>query len=183
MSETTNTGLTIRRGSVADVDTVLGLFDDAVRWLVSRGRTGQWGSEPFSTNPKRVQQVTSWLDEGELWLAEHGGPTRPAGALVVGPTAHHYVPASDVPELYVLGLVGSRQPWARGAGRLLLDHARAEAVRRGAHRLRVDCYAGDDRALVRFYTSAGFTPTQTFTVGEWPGQLLEIDLSGASAGA
>jgi hypothetical protein len=37
----------------------------------------------------------------------------------------------------------------------------------------LDCYAGDDGKLVRFYESAGFTRTELFDVNGWPGQLLE----------
>jgi hypothetical protein len=47
------------------------------------------------------------------------------------------------------------------------------ARERGAHLLRVDCYAGGDRALVRYYERQGFTATDPFAVGEWPGQVLE----------
>ncbi|GAA2396714.1 hypothetical protein [Dactylosporangium salmoneum] len=50
---------------------------------------------------------------------------------------------------------------------------------RAAHRplLRVDCYAGGDGALVRWYERQGFTATEAFTVTrddgtEWPGQVL-----------
>jgi GNAT superfamily N-acetyltransferase len=159
----------IRPGGPADVDTVLGLLDEAVRWLTSRGRTGQWGTEPFSTNPKRVEQLAAWTDD--LHLAELDGVA--VGAMALG-DAPSYAPPSDVPEVYVTALVGSRR--GRGAGRLLLDHARAIALERGVDRLRVDCYAGDDRTLIGFYVSAGFTPTTPFTVDTWPGQVLEIDL-------
>ena len=37
----------IRPGTVEDVPIVLGLLDKAVRWLVARGRPGQWGTEPL----------------------------------------------------------------------------------------------------------------------------------------
>ncbi|MGI5239588.1 hypothetical protein [Dactylosporangium sp. CA-139066] len=47
------------------------------------------------------------------------------------------------------------------------------AVRRGLPLLRVDCYAGDDRALVAWYERQGLTPSETFTAGTWPGQVLE----------
>lgn len=57
--------------------------------------------------------------------------------------------------------------------RLLLDHARAEAADRGLGLLRVDCWAGGGGALIRYYQSAGFTPTVRFMVGDWQGQLLE----------
>lgn len=161
--------MNVRPGGPADVAIVLGLLDEAVRWLTSRGRTGQWGTEPFSTNPKRVEQLASWADD--LHIAELDG--EPVGAMALGDSPE-YVPPSDVPEVYVTALVGSRR--GRGAGRWLLARARAIAEERGVDRVRVDCYAGDDRALIGFYVSAGFTPTTPFTVGTWPGQVLEIDL-------
>lgn len=55
--------LTLRRATVDDIDTVLGLLDDAVRWLVAQGRTGQWGTEPFSTDPNRVATARRWLSD------------------------------------------------------------------------------------------------------------------------
>ncbi|GAB3239963.1 hypothetical protein GCM10027452_44480 [Micromonospora halotolerans] len=60
-----------------------------------------------------------------------------------------------------------------------LDRDAAELARdRGLGLLRVDCYGGDDRALVRFYEGCGFTATDRFTVERpgrppWPGQVLE----------
>ena len=40
----------------------------------------------------------------------------------------------------------------------------------------MDCYAGEDRALVDFYRSAGFAPTETLTVGGKLVQVLELRL-------
>lgn len=164
---------TIRRGTVDDLDAVVDLFDQAVRWLTELGRTGQWGSEPFSTNPQQVARVRRRLS-GEAWLAEADG--RVAGFLSLGEAQAH-IPPSDGPELYVTGLVSARFPAARGAGRLLLKHAEARAAEEGVDRIRVDCYGGDDGALVAFYVSAGYTPTDTFVYdGSWPGQVLELRL-------
>ena len=163
----------IRRGTVDDLDAVLDLFDQAVRWLTAQGRTGQWGSEPFSASPGRAERTRQWL-AGEAWLAETDG--RAAGFLAIGDPQSH-IPPSDVSELYVASLVGGRFPAARGAGRMLLRHAEARAIEEGVERVRVDCYAGDDRALVNFYVSAGFTPIDTFVYGgTWPGQVLELRL-------
>jgi hypothetical protein len=39
--------------------------------------------------------------------------------------------------------------------------------------MRVDCYAGGTGDLVRYYERNGFVRTETFTVKEWPGQVLE----------
>ena len=153
---------------------VLRLLDDATAWLVARGRSGQWGTEPASTDPRRVGQADGWAGGGGLWLAQTA--ERPVGALVVG-TANDYVPAATEPELYVNLLVTDRAYAGAGIGGRLLAHAADLARRRGVDLLRVDCYAGDDGALVRWYERQGFTRTDGFTVQRpgrppWPGQLL-----------
>jgi hypothetical protein len=61
----------------------------------------------------------------------------------------------------------------RGVGAALLRHAYAEAVQQEVTRLRVDCWAGGEEALVRYYEAAGFTATTRFTVGTWEGRVLE----------
>jgi len=159
----------ITAGGTGDVDTVLALLDGATAWLVGLGRTGQWGTEPHSTNPRRVAQVTEWAEGGRLHLAHLDGQV--AGALAVG-EAMPWVPPATEPELYVNLLVTNRALAGRGVGARLLGHARDMARERGAHLLRVDCYGGGDRALVRYYERQGFTATEPFAVGEWPGQLL-----------
>ena len=164
----------VRDGSPGDASVVLGLFDDAVRWMVRRGTIDQWGAEPFSSDPKRVSAVDGWARGDGLRICERDG--RPVAAMVLG-CAPPYVPPATEPELYVVALVTSRAPAARGAGRVLLDTAEGEARARGLRLLRVDCFAGNDGALVRYYESAGFTRTSSFSVGAWPGQLLERRLA------
>ncbi|MFC0527026.1 GNAT family N-acetyltransferase [Phytohabitans kaempferiae] len=159
----------ITPGGPGDVGAVLQLLDGATAWLVGLGRTGQWGTEPHSTNPRRIARVSEWAESGRLHLAHLDGQV--AGALAVG-DAMPYVPPATEPELYVNLLVTGREYAGRGVGAALLDHARALARERGAHLLRVDCYGGDDRALVGYYERQGFTATDPFAVGEWPGQIL-----------
>ncbi|MFI6597305.1 GNAT family N-acetyltransferase [Nonomuraea sp. NPDC050536] len=160
----------IRAGGPADVAAVLGMFDSAVAWLVSQGRTGQWGSEPFTGNAKRTAQVEEWAGSGGMRIAELDG--RPAGCVTVGAPLAYVEPAPE-PELYVQGLVTDQRFAGHGVGRALLDWAAEEARRRGVALLRVDCYAGDDGKLVGYYESCGFVREATFTVGQWPGQLLQ----------
>jgi GNAT superfamily N-acetyltransferase len=74
--------------------------------------------------------------------------------------------------VYISLLITARPYTGRGVGAALLRHARAETVRLGVGLLRVDCYAGGDGALVAYYRRNGFTPTEAFTVGDWPGQVL-----------
>ena len=160
----------VRRAGPGDEEAVLGLFDRAVAWLVSQGHTGQWGDRPWSELPRRRALVDGYCTSGDAWFAEVGG--EPVGFLALGEPFDH-VPPAEVPEVYVRALVTSRTPAARGAGRVLLDHAGRLAAERGVEQVRVDCYAGNDGRLVAFYESCGFVRTGSFTVGDWHGALLE----------
>ncbi|MGZ4472507.1 MAG: N-acetyltransferase family protein [Nocardioidaceae bacterium] len=164
----------VRHGSPADVPLVLGLFDEAVRWMVARGATEQWGATSFSSDPKRVSAVEAWASGGGLRVCERDG--HPVAAMVLG-DAPAYVPRATEPELYVVALVASRTTAARGAGRMLLGVAESEARASGAGLLRVDCFAGNGGALISYYEKAGFERASTFLVGTWPGQLLQRRLA------
>ncbi|MEV0809106.1 GNAT family N-acetyltransferase [Micromonospora sp. NPDC050200] len=164
----------IRPGGPADASTVLALLDGATAWLVARGRTGQWGTEPASSDPRRIAQADAWAASDGLHLAMLGDTA--IGALVVG-AATDYVPPATEPELYVNLLVTDRAYAGLGIGARLLEHAAELARDRGLGLLRVDCYGGDDRALVHFYERCGFTATDPFLVRRpgrepWPGQVL-----------
>jgi len=160
----------LRPAGPEDKAAVLALMDEAVAWMTSRGNTEQWGTEPFSASPRRVAQADGWFGAGGAVLAMRDG--KAAGALVVG-EAPAYVAEPTEPEVYVVLLVASRDPRARGIGRVLLECAEDIGHELGVPALRVDCYAGGDQALVRFYESAGFTRTEAFEVKGWPGQVLE----------
>ena len=160
----------IRPGGLADVPAVLAMFDSAVAWLAARGRTGQWGGVPFSAQPRRIETISGWAAGDGMRIAEVGG--EPAGCMVVGGPVEYVAPAPE-PELYVQGLVIDQRFAGHGVGGALLEHAVVEAVRLGVGLLRVDCYAGDDGRLVRYYEGQGFTRAEPFRVGVWPGQVLQ----------
>ena len=167
--------ITIRAGGTADVPAVLALLDKAVTWLVAQGRPGQWGTRPLSAEPRQQARVSGWAREGGLHLAYLSG--QPVGALAVG-TAPGYVPPATEPELYVNLMVSDHEYAGRGIGGRLLNHARDLARAAGTPLLRVDCYAGDDGALIRYYEKQGFRRVAPFSVEladdrVWPGQLLE----------
>ncbi|OKH95863.1 GNAT family N-acetyltransferase [Streptomyces uncialis] len=163
---------TIRKGGPGDLPAVLALMDRAVEWLAARGRTGQWGTEPWSTNPRAVEMVTRYAGEGDLWLADAAGAVVGTLTLTDGPGS--YVPRADEPERYIHVFATDRRRAGEGIGAALLAHAADETRRAGRSLLRVDCYAGDDGKLVAYYEGQGFTPAERFTVGEdaWPGQVL-----------
>jgi GNAT superfamily N-acetyltransferase len=160
----------VRRGGPADGVAVIALFDEAVEWLVARGQTGQWGSEPLSRNERMVARVEAWAAGDGLWMAEEDGRT--AGALVVGERPEHVHPV-DEPERYVELLLSSRALAGRGIGAALIEHAVALAREMGVPLLRVDCWAGAP-ALVAFYERQGFAREGTFDVKGWHGQVFSM---------
>lgn len=160
----------IRHARQGDDAVVLAMFDSAVAWLVSQNRTGQWGTRPFTGDPRRTEQAAAWLAGGGMRIAEIDG--EPAGCIVVGDPLPYVTPAPE-PELYVQVLVIDQRHAGHAVGRRLLEWAIDEARDRGVGLVRVDCYAGDDGRLVAYYESCGFTRTEPFTVGEWPGMVLQ----------
>ena len=162
----------VRRGGPDDAAGVIALFDEAVEWLVARGQTGQWGTEPLSRNERMVARVRDWAAGDGLWMAEIDG--RVAGALVVGVRPEHVRPV-DEPELYVELLLSSRALAGRGIGARLIAHAVVLAREAGVPLLRVDCWAGAP-SLVAFYERQGFVRDGTFDVGGWIGQVFRMRL-------
>lgn len=163
-------GIGIRRASAGDAPAVLRMADGVIEWFVSIGNVGQWGTEPWSTSPRRIERITEALSLPDAWVAEHPDAGI-VGVLVVG-DAMEYAPAATEPEVYVRLLLASRDERARGIGRRLMAFADDRARAAGVARLRVDCYGGGSGDLVRFYESCGYDRIQTFDVDGWPGQLL-----------
>jgi GNAT superfamily N-acetyltransferase len=161
-------------GGPDDAPARLALFDDAVRWLVGRGQTGQWGSEPWSQRPSAVARAEGWAAGGGLRFARDvhiGLAAPPAGALVLGDHPP-YVPPPERPEVYVMVLLTASAYRGRGVGAALIGAAEHEARAAGAERLRVDCWAGVPE-LPAQYERLGFTRVGAFDVDGWPGAILE----------
>ncbi|KAK9416284.1 hypothetical protein SUNI508_01701 [Seiridium unicorne] len=69
----------------------------------------------------------------------------------------------------------------KGVGAALVQKVGEYSISRGAKLLFVDCWAGNNGNLVKFYTSQGFTPVADILEkkhdGEdWPGKVLRMDL-------
>ncbi|MER5279756.1 GNAT family N-acetyltransferase [Streptomyces sp. NPDC002809] len=164
--------LRIRPGGPADAPAVLGMLDSAVAWMNARGNTGQWGTTPYSQKPGGPERVRRYTTENTSYIAELDGAT--AGALVLdtGPGPQIPIAPADVPERYVRLLVSDRKHAGLGIGAVLLAHAAEETRRAGVELLRVDCWAGGGGELVAYYVRNGFTATERFLSGVWPGQVL-----------
>ncbi|MFD8738620.1 GNAT family N-acetyltransferase [Streptomyces sp. NPDC059618] len=169
----------IRPGEPADARAVLGMLDGAVVWMNARGNTEQWGTTPFSTTPSLVERVDRYLTENTAFVAEAGGT--PVGAMVLdtGPNPQMPIGPAGEPERYVRLLVSDRRHAGRGVGAALLARAAEETRRAGVGLLRVDCWAGGGGELVAYYERQGFTRTEPFRSGTWPGQILARHLTDA----
>ncbi|KAL4947312.1 acyl-CoA N-acyltransferase [Aspergillus filifer] len=184
--------ITIIRGTIHDTSAVLHLLDKAVAWLASQDRTGQWGTKPFSEDPKRVERLQEFAMTGfGLWLAvdtetptsfvdaetankeeQSVAPGKVIGAIAFG-ERNSYVPPVTEPEAYVRLLVTDRECAGRGVGKQLVEHARGIAREAELSLLRVDCYAGGDGKLVRYYESLGFERLERLELeGGWACQIL-----------
>ncbi|WP_225801108.1 GNAT family N-acetyltransferase [Streptomyces sp. NK15101] len=161
----------IRKGGAEDLPAMLAILDSAVVWLNGRGITAQWGTEPFSTRPRAVEQVARTMSEGDPWIAEIDGV--PAGTMTLTPHPGQYVEPAGEPEVYVRLLATDADFHGHGVGAALLAHAAEETRRRRVSLLRVDCFAGSEGRLIEYYEKQGFTRTTAFAVGDWPGQVLE----------
>lgn len=170
MDETT--GIRIRPGGPADAPAILDMLDGAVLWMNARGNTEQWGTTPYSKKPGGVERVERYTTESTPYVAEWDGT--PVGALVLdrGPNPQMPITPAGEPERYVRLLISDRRRAGQGIGAALLAHATEETRRAGVGLLRVDCWAGGGGELVAFYERNGFTPTEPFMAGTWPGQVL-----------
>ncbi|MDT9684009.1 GNAT family N-acetyltransferase [Streptomyces sp. TRM76323] len=165
-------GTRIRPGGPADAPAVLDMLDSAVAWMNGRGNTEQWGTTPYSRRPGGAERVERYTTENTPYIAERD--ETPVGALVLdsGPSPQMPIAPAGEPERYVRLLVSDRRYAGLGIGAALLAHAVEETRRAGAELLRVDCWAGGGGELVAFYERNGFTPTDRFLSGTWPGQVL-----------
>ncbi|KAL2127801.1 hypothetical protein VTI74DRAFT_10152 [Chaetomium olivicolor] len=85
-------------------------------------------------------------------------------------------------EILVTDFSESTKAYRKGAGAALVEYAREWAGRElGMGVMYVDCWAGNEGKLVRFYETQGFKSVDGFVVekpdGEkWPGMFLRMDL-------
>lgn len=140
--------LRLRLAGPADLDSYLRIRDDAARRMLAAG-IRQW-------RPEEHEGPAAAAAAAELFVADLGGVVFGGVQLArADPEVWPEVPAEPGAG-FVHGLVVDRSLAGRGLGRRVLDAAAAVVADRGGHRLRLDCWAGNDR-LRRWYEQAGFT--------------------------
>lgn len=175
---TTGDDLRMRLARRGDMHQLLELFDARVAWLQARGRSGQWGRKPLSELKGFRAQLAGWISSGATWIATDAAGN--AGTVTLG-DAPAYVPSADVLEIYVHALATRPSPPVPGVGASLLHHVEKAAVARGVQRLRLDCWAGGDGALVAYYQRQGYEVEGQAVDGSWHGVVLVKSVTGLQA--
>jgi len=161
--------------------TVVSMYDSVVEWLVSQGRTGQWGTKSKSTDEAFVQFLRGLLKSSDVYRVVDN-TWRTLGIIAINGNRPHpeTIPPPAEPELYIQFLISERNTPIKGLGQMLVQRAKDEAVKRGIRLLRVDCYAGGDGRLVALYERMGFkrAPEEMLYIGnsKRPMQVLEMRL-------
>jgi hypothetical protein len=172
----------IARASARDLDTILGLIEDARSWLWIKA-TDQW-EEPWPTPSARDARVLKGLQNGKTWIVWDGAI---AAATVTIATAHNPAVWSkptcrcDLAEraVYVHRLITARKYAACGLGAELIDWAGLRGRRKNRARwIRIDVWS-TNTGLHDYYMSKGFRPCGTCADPDYPsGALFEKPVAG-----
>jgi GNAT superfamily N-acetyltransferase len=149
---------------------LLGLREEAARWLVSLGLR-QW--EPGEVS---LEEIRSQVKRRQWWVLESDDRLR--GALRVLEEDPDAWGEQAEAALYVHGLVIACDEAGAGLGAGLLRWFEALAVSRGARLVRLDCVEGNQR-LRAYYKCQGFAEAgRAFHEPRWhPAVLLEKGIS------
>ena len=153
----------------ADIDAVLGLLEDAARWLVSRG-IDQWRPGSFDRH-----DFAARIERGEVYLALVGGQL--AGTLTLQPSDPLFWPDASDDALYLHKLVVHRAYAGRGLGQRLLQWAERTTAAAGKRYLRLDSKA-ESAAMRAYYEGAGFSYRRDLSGRSWSASLFEKIVGG-----
>ncbi|MFI6858611.1 GNAT family N-acetyltransferase [Streptomyces sp. NPDC050421] len=140
--------LRFRPAHDTDLATVVRLRDDAARWMLARGVTGQW--QPGELSGDHFRRI---METGEVWLAEAAGHVVGAWELWWEDEDAWGPQSSQAGYVHRLMVDRSRVP--PGTGRQLLRAAERRVAETGRPLVRLDCLAGNVR-LKAYYLDAGY---------------------------
>lgn len=159
------------RPGPTDAKFIIESFDFALTYLFSIGSSSQWGTVQFSKRPPFVDYVQQSIRDGQdakttgcsVLVAEKWDNLNEkvvsCGATIFRSTLPGYIRESEKAMsalkeltnfLYVEILVTDRKvyPLSRGAGETLVEKVKAEARQRPCSTILVDCWDGNDGALI-----------------------------------
>ena len=148
-------------GTRADLGVVLGLIEDARRWLKAQGKD-QW-AEPWPDEEQRDERVLMGLVNKKTVIVRQGDAPVATVTMANWHNPNVWVPgacACDLTEraVYLHRLITARKYAGRGLGELLIKWAAERArAKYGARWIRIDVWTTNDD-LHRFYQKLGFEP-------------------------
>jgi GNAT superfamily N-acetyltransferase len=146
--------ITVRPARPDELDTVAELWEEASRWLGSRG-IDQWQYPPHR------ETIARNIAAGECWLVEEEG--RVIGTITVDACADEefWHPEDDPDDaLYLHRMVTTREVAGREIGSALLDWASRRAASLGKRWVRLDAWRSN-ADLHRYYVQQGFHHVRT----------------------
>ncbi|MFD0416624.1 GNAT family N-acetyltransferase [Streptomyces sp. NPDC127108] len=173
--------LRFRLADDTDLATLVRLRDDAARWMIAQGVTGQW--QPGELGTDHFRKI---MKHGEIWLAEASGQVIGAWELwwqdedAWGPQP----PTAG----YVHRLMVDHGRVPSGTGGHLLHAAERRVADAGRTLVRLDCLSGNTR-LRAYYLDSGYRVVGHKEGKPQPGgtpksfTLLEKSVRGDSEGA
>ncbi len=151
-----------------DLDTVLGILDEAAEWLASKGIPGWWRPGSFSRE--------AFLDQirlGEVYVARLD--IEAVGTITLQWTDRVFWKGASPDAGYVHKLAVRRAYAGRGLGLEMLEWAARRTSLAGKKFLRLDCGA-DDHRIRLYYEKAGFTRRGDIQHSRWKASLYEKKL-------
>ena len=149
--------LRIRRAAADDMETIVGLIDDARAWLPGKG-TDQW-ARPWPNPPARDARVLRDLKAGRTWLVHEDGDDAPVATVTCSDRGNRRLWTQDeqlVSAAYIARLIVRRNRAGERIGEALIDWAGARGVRCwSAQWIRIDVWTTND-ALHNYYEKRGF---------------------------
>ena len=142
------TALRFRLAGDDDLASLVRLRDDAARWMLARGVTGQW--RPGELGVAHFRRIA---ETGEVWLAEAAG--RAVGAWELWWEDEDAWGPQPSTAGYVHRLMADRGSVPPGTGRRLLRVAERRVAEAGRPLVRLDCLA-DNVPLNAYYLGAGY---------------------------
>ena len=167
--ESTLAECTIRRATLADLDSVSTIMLDAALWMQSRG-IGQWN---WMFTPRGREVVLQRIESTEAYLVIDAASRPIATFAIQWEDAQIWGERGrDGQAGYVHGLAVCRSVAGRGLGCELIEYATSIIHQRGRRLVRLDCMR-DNAGLCDYYRRTGFTEVGVGGDGAVAARLFE----------
>lgn len=152
----------------SDAELLIAFKDSQIAWLSKVGSIDQWGTRPSpELNPSVLERCHRWVERSEQHAKWSSDWCRafvaegPSGTTVAGMVLEAISPAvtrsilleqdEEDPFVYLAYLISNREAGGEeiGAGAVLIAFTKEQLHAVGVKRLCLDCWAGNDRKLVK----------------------------------